>query len=152
MSQRIRRPAAVAAALASLAAAGCLAGCASPSATGATATPPAVVEQSAGHGMPRILLTQEAARRIGVHTEVVRDVDLNGTRQKVVPYAAVLYDANGDTYAYSNPENLVYVRVPLRIDHIDGDQAVLSDGPPGGTSLVTVGGTELLGSEFQVGE
>lgn len=152
MSQRIRRPAAVAAALAALAAAGCLAGCASPSATGAPAAPPAVVQQSAGHGLPRILLTQEAAHRIGVQTEVVHEVDLNGTRQKVVPYAAVLYDANGDTYAYSNPGNLVYVRVPLRIDHIDGDQAVLSDGPPDGTALVTVGATELLGSEFQVGE
>lgn len=152
MSQRIRQPAALAAVVASLAVAGCLAGCASPTATGSTAAPPAVVQRSAGHGMPRILLTQEAARRIGVHTEVVREADLNGTRQKVVPYAAVLYDANGDTYAYSNPESLVYVRVPLRIDHIDGDQAVLSDGPPDGTALVTVGGTELLGSEFQVGE
>ena len=36
------------------------------------------------------------------------------------------------------------------IDHVDGDNAVLRSGPPAGTSVVTVGGAELLGTEYVV--
>jgi hypothetical protein len=35
---------------------------------------------------------------------------------------------------------------------IDGDRAILSDGPAPGTEVVTVGAAELLGTEYEVGE
>lgn len=74
------------------------------------------------------------------------------SRRKVVPYAAVLYDAHGDTWVYTNPEPLIFVRHRISVDYIDGDLAVLSDGPPSGTAVVTVGAAELFGTEFEIGK
>jgi hypothetical protein len=70
-----------------------------------------------------------------------------GTR-KVVPHAAVLYDAKGKAWVYTNPESLVFVRHAVSVDYVDGDRVVLSDGPATGTAVVTVGAAELLGTEY----
>jgi hypothetical protein len=72
------------------------------------------------------------------------------TLHKVVPYAAVLYGVHGETWVYTNPEPLVYVRQPIVVDHIEGDVAVLSEGPQVGTAVVTVGASELFGTETGV--
>ncbi len=71
--------------------------------------------------------------------------------QMAVPYSAVLYDSNGNTWVYTNPEPLVFVRHPISIDYIKGDLAVLSEGLPAATAVVTVGVAELYGTEFEVG-
>lgn len=70
--------------------------------------------------------------------------------RKVVPYAAVLYGVNGETWVYTNPEPLVFVRSPITIDYIVGDLAVLSEGPEVGTAVVTLGAAELFGTETGV--
>lgn len=70
----------------------------------------------------------------------------------VIPFAAVLYNPDGSAFTYANPEPLVYVRTPLTLDYVSGDVAVLSAGPSAGTSVVVVGGSELLGSELGVGD
>ena len=70
---------------------------------------------------------------------------------KIVPYAAVLYDLLGDTWVYSQQEHLVYVRAPIVVDYIDGDLAVLSEGPPAGTAVVTAGASDLYGAETGIG-
>lgn len=72
------------------------------------------------------------------------------TTQMVVPYAAVLYGVHGETWVYTNPEPLVFVRQPIVIDFIDGDLAVLSEGPEIGTEIVTIGAAELYGAETGV--
>jgi len=69
-----------------------------------------------------------------------------GTR-KVVPHGALLYDAQGKTWVYTNPEPRVFVRHPISVDYIEGDRVVLSDGPASGTAVVTVGAAELFGTE-----
>lgn len=69
----------------------------------------------------------------------------------VVPYSAVLYDSHGETWVYTSPQPLVFVRHRIEIDHIEGNRAVLRTGPPVGTTVVTVGAAELLGTEFEVG-
>ena len=69
--------------------------------------------------------------------------------RKVVPSGAVLYDAQGKTWVYTNPEPLVYVRHPITVDYFDGDRVILSsDGPATGTTVVTVGAAELFGAEY----
>jgi hypothetical protein len=73
------------------------------------------------------------------------------TQQKVIPYAAVLYDLNGDEWVYTSPQPLVYVRAPIVVDYIDGDLAVLSEGPPADTEVVTAGASELFGAEAGIG-
>ena len=73
------------------------------------------------------------------------------TTKKIVPYSAVLYDVRGDTWVYTNPDPLVFVRHRVDIEHIDQEMAVLRDGPDIGTKIVIVGAAELLGAELGVG-
>jgi hypothetical protein len=75
----------------------------------------------------------------------------SGKLQKVIPYAAVIYDADGATWTYTNPEPLVFVRHAITVEYIEGDLAALKDGPDIGTAVVTVGAVELLGIEHNIG-
>jgi hypothetical protein len=71
--------------------------------------------------------------------------------QLVIPYGAVLYDAEGDTWAYTSPAPLTYVRESISVGRIEGDEAILSEGPAPGMEVVTVGVAELFGAETGVG-
>jgi len=73
-----------------------------------------------------------------------------GTQLKIVPYAAVIYDVNGKTWVYTNPEPLVFVRQSISVNYVEGDQAFLAEGPAAGTTVVTVGGSLLYGTEVGV--
>jgi hypothetical protein len=116
---------------------------------------PAKVEHLEETGLSRVILTAKAVERLDIKTALAGEVQVarspSGTYRKVVPYAAVLYDAHGDTWVYTNPEPQVYIRYQISVDYIDGDLAVLSDGPPAGTAVVTVGAAELFGTEFEIG-
>jgi hypothetical protein len=111
---------------------------------------PARVEHLDGAEPTRLTLTEDAAKRIDIQTATVRD-DTQVDRT-VVPYAAILYDTHGNTWVYTNPEPLIFVRSPVTVDNIEGDQAFLSAGPPSGTVVVTVGATELFGAESEFEE
>jgi hypothetical protein len=76
----------------------------------------------------------------------------SGKLQKVIPYAAVLYDPHGNTWTYTNPEPLVFVRHRIDIEFIEGDRAVLREGPAIGTTVVTAGAAELFGVENKFGQ
>jgi len=114
---------------------------------------PAHVEHIEGQEVSRITLTQRAAERLDIKTDMVRDVRAvrSGTMRKAVSYAAVLYDAKGNTWVYTNPDSQMFVRQRIVVDYIEGDMAVLTDGPPAGTKVVIVGAAELFGAEFEVG-
>jgi hypothetical protein len=109
----------------------------------------AMVEPIAGRDVAQVTLSQEAADRLDIATAPVTHD--RGART-TIPYAAVLYDPAGDTWTYTNTAPLTFVRAPIDVVRIDGDTAVLSDGPPPGTMVVTVGAAELLGTEYEVGE
>ena len=70
-----------------------------------------------------------------------------GKRRKVIPYSAVFYDKKGVSWTYVTRAPLQYMRERIRIDHIAGDLAVLSDGPALGTKIVTEGAAMLHGTE-----
>jgi hypothetical protein len=122
------------------------------SALSASEQPVAKVEPIAGTSFSKVTLSVDAEKRIGLRTDTVRNAAVKGVQRKVAPYAAVVYLAKGDTYAYSSPVPHEFVRVPLTIDFIDGDLAVLAEGPLAGTAVATVGVPELLGTEFKVGK
>jgi hypothetical protein len=113
---------------------------------------PAMVERLGQTGLSRVILTAQAVKRLGIQTALVSDAQVGGTVRKVVPYSAVFYDLNGATWVYTNPAPRTFVRAHITVDSIDGDLAVLSDGPPTGTTVVTVGASELYGTEFGVGQ
>jgi hypothetical protein len=113
---------------------------------------PAIVEKIEGTELNRVILTERAAQRLDVQTAPVREEQVNGTQRLVVPYAAVIYDLKGETWAYTSPEPLTFVRQPIKVDFIEGDMAVLSEGPAAGTLVATVGVAELYGADTGVGK
>jgi hypothetical protein len=104
------------------------------------------IEEQAS-GLKQLTLSERAAERLGVE---VAEVAGSGS-SLTVPYAAVIYDAQGKTWSYVNMAPLVYLREEIVIDRIDGDTAILSKGPAAGTSVVTTGSAELYGAETGVG-
>ena len=107
---------------------------------------PAKLEPIKGTDVQRVIFDAEAAKRTGLQTAPIRQ----DGRGKIMPYAALIYDAEGNAYAYTAPEPLTYVRQEIGIVRVDGDSVVLSDGPPVGAKVVTVGAAEVYGTEFEV--
>jgi hypothetical protein len=123
-----------------------LAGCGS-----APAEPPAAPEEAGvqGDNPLEVTVSAEAMERLGIETTQIAG-DSGGRTS--VPYAAILYDTNGGTWVYTNPTEHVFVRTPVKVDAITGDTAVIGNGPPVGTAVVTVGLAELYGAETGVGD
>lgn len=103
---------------------------------------PSKLEPIEGTDLSKVILTEKAAQRIGVET-----VSASGTS---VPYAAVIYDTEGNTWIYTSPEPLTFVREPIVIDRIEGDTAFLAESLPGELNVVTVGVIEIYGTETGV--
>lgn len=103
---------------------------------------PSRLEPAEGTDLSRVILTEKAAERLGIET-----VTASGNS---VPYAAVIYDIEGNTWVYTNPEPLTFVRAPIEIDHIEGDTAILLESLDSDWTVVTVGVSELYGTETGV--
>jgi hypothetical protein len=110
---------------------------------------PAKVTPIKGTDLSLVTLSADAAKRLGIATAQIAD---QGSGRKVIPYDAVIYAADGHTFTYTSPKPLSFVRAPITVQDIRGDKAVLSAGPPAGTSVVTVGSQELFGTEYEVEE
>ena len=119
----------------------------------ATGPEPARVVKVKGTSQSRLLLTQKAAERVGITTAPVGEIPGpgDGAVRKVVDYSALIYDADGNAFVYTNPEPLTFVRQPVTVDLIENDRVVFSDGPSVGTAVVTVGVPELFGIDAGVG-
>jgi hypothetical protein len=107
---------------------------------------PAKLEPIEGTDIQRVIFDAKGVKRVGLQTDAVRQ---NG-QEAVIPFGAVIYDAEGKAYVYTAPEPLTFVRQEIEIDRMDGNSVVLSDGPPAGTKIVTVGTAEVYGTEFEV--
>ena len=103
---------------------------------------PSTLKDIEGSDLKQVILTEKAAERLGVET-----VPVNG---QVVPYAAVIYDTEGHTWVYTNPEPLTFVRAPILIDRIEGDQAFLTEPLETDSPIVTIGVAEIYGAETGV--
>jgi len=103
---------------------------------------PSKLEPIEGSELSRVILTEKAAERLGIET-----VSASGNE---VPYAAVIYDIECNNCIYTNPAPLTYVRESIVIDRIEGDTAFLSEGLPSDLTVVTIGVSELYGTETGV--
>ncbi|MDI6777216.1 MAG: hypothetical protein QMD03_08300 [Syntrophales bacterium] len=100
-----------------------------------------------------ITLTAKAAERIGIETIKIKETLAGqGPLRKVIPYASVLYDPNGQTWVYTVRKPLIYLREPITIDSIEDEMAILSKGPEVGTTIVTIGIAMLYGVECGIGQ
>jgi hypothetical protein len=107
---------------------------------------PAELEPIKGTDVQRVIVDPEGVERAGIQTSPIRQ---NG-QGMVMPYSAVIFDAEGHTYTYTSPEPRTYVRQKIVIDRVEGDSVMLFDGPPAGTEVVTVGAAFVYGTEFEV--
>ncbi|HYI58286.1 MAG TPA: hypothetical protein VEX66_08970 [Microlunatus sp.] len=106
---------------------------------------PAELSSPGPQGVREVTLTEDAARRVGLQTS---RVTVEGA-DRVVPYAALIYDEQGDPWVYTVPEPLTYVRVSVMVkEEVDEDTMALSAGPPVGTEVVTRGVAEVYGAEL----
>ena len=116
---------------------------------------PAHVEHIEGSELSHLTLTEKAVERIGIKTTAVSEEMIAHSEAQlrmVVPYSAVIYDIQGRTWVYTNPEPLNFVRHEIKVDFVEGgSKAVLLEGPPVGTKVVIVGAAELYGTEYEVG-
>jgi hypothetical protein len=106
---------------------------------------PYTLEPVEGQEVLRVILEESAVERLGIETV---PVEQRGSRL-VVPYDSVYLDAHGDFWVYTNPEPNEFVRAPIDIVRESSTEAFLSEGPPVGTQVVTVGAPELYGSETE---
>ena len=111
---------------------------------------PFQLEPIDGTDIKRIILTEKAAERLDIQTSPVREEQVNGVNRKVVSYAAIIYDLQGQTWVYTIPVSLTFVRESVTVEYIEGDKAILVKGPSTGTEVVTVGLAELYGAETGV--
>jgi len=102
-----------------------------------------------GSDRMRLTLSEQAAERLGIVTEVVTEDPVSG--HLIIPYSALMYDASGLTWTYTSPEGLVFIRERVEVDSVDGDIARLTAGPEVDTLVVTIGAAELWGAETGVG-
>lgn len=130
-----------------------LTSCSRPATEPAKHAEPATVEQVHGSSIGRVTVTESAARRLGIQTAAVKagTPRPDGVPRSSVPVAAVLYDPQGGTWTYTQAEARTFVRHGITVDEMTGGEALLLEGPPVGTPVVTVGVAELLGVEYDVG-
>jgi hypothetical protein len=107
---------------------------------------PYQLEPIEGSDLNRVRLSAETAERIDLRTAEVR---ARG-RETFVAHEALIYSPEGGAFVYTMPESLTYVRAPIEVDRVVGGRVFLSDGPPPGAVVVTVGAAELLATEFEI--
>jgi membrane fusion protein, heavy metal efflux system len=71
---------------------------------------------------------------------------------RVIPWSAVIHDINGGTWVYEQTAPQTFVRRRVQVRFVQGDQAVLDEGPAAGMAVVTEGAMELFGTEFGFGK
>jgi hypothetical protein len=124
-----------------------LAACSEVETETATGYEPARLESVKGRDdLKRVTVTAEGARRIDLKTAEVKRLD----GRTAVPYAALIYDPEGNTYVYTSSAPLSFLRKEVEVQRIDADRVLLSEGPPVGTTVVTVGAAEIHGAELEI--
>jgi hypothetical protein len=111
-----------------------------------TYSPTSVTPVKGSDDIRQVTFTASAAQRADVRTASVRA----SGRLTSIPYAALIYNDEGNTYTYVSRKPLVYVRERIDVDRIVGDHVVLKHGPPAGAAVVTTGAAEVYSAEFGV--
>jgi hypothetical protein len=107
---------------------------------------PYSLEPVKGTDLNRVKLSDKVAKRIDVQTVKVR----RDGKWKRVPHEALIYNPEGKVFVYTKPKAETYVRAPVKVARVVGNEVVLSAGPPAGTLIVTVGAAELLATEYEI--
>ena len=145
---RLRRSVALPIVIAVAALAGCH-GATSSAASGDGGGPPpsARMERTGPNGALSVVLTRLGAQRAGIATAAAGTASQG---RAVVPDSALLYQPDGSSVIYAMTAPLTYTLAAVGVASIQGSQVYLTGLKPG-TTVVTVGGEELLGVQDGVG-
>ena len=114
---------------------------------------PVVVEKIDGSEINRVTMTEKALERIALKTDTVREQQVSRSKSPriVVPHSSLIYDPKGQTWIYTSPQPRVFVKHKVDVEYVDGDLAVLNEGPPAGTVVVSTAAAEVYGADSGVG-
>jgi hypothetical protein len=107
---------------------------------------PATLGSADAAGVKTVTFTDDAARRVRLQISPV----VAGGRGVTVDYAALIYDKKGQSWVYTVPRSLTFVRMKVTVDRIEEDRATLSVGPAPGVQVVTTGAAEVYGAELDI--
>ena len=110
-------------------------------------TRPAQITAIEGSKVKQLVLTEKAAQRLDIQTGSMAE----GSGKLTAPYSSVVYDSDGGTWVYTVSKPLTFIRHRIVVETIKGNLAYLKNGPPSGTSVVTIGVAELYGAEKGLG-
>jgi hypothetical protein len=113
-----------------------------------SANKPHRVEAISGSPLKKITLTEKAAQRLDIKTVEVRQ---DSAGRKILPYSAIIYHKDGSSWVYTTVEPLTYVRQKVAVDGVEGNDAMVKEGPAVGVKVVATGVAELYGAEMGVG-
>ena len=106
-----------------------------------------------GSDIATVILSERAIERLDLTTDKVREINKPDQVEpiKVVPYSSILYFPKGETWVYRSTGDRSFKRFKVVVDYIEGDKAILKEGPEIGTIIVDQAVAELYGSEFELG-
>lgn len=90
-------------------------------------------DQSALRPMQRVSVT------LNTHSKSIKAL--------MIPWSAVVFDINGGSWVYTQQSKNLYARKRVFLDHVSGNQAIISEGPDEGSKVVVNGALELFGVE-----
>ena len=108
---------------------------------------PATLGPPDAAGVRTVTFTDDAARRVRLQTSPA----VASGQGVVVDYAALIYDKKGQSWVYTVPQPLTFVRVKVTVDRIEQNRVRLSVGPAPGVQVVTTGAAEVYGAELDIG-
>jgi hypothetical protein len=109
--------------------------------------PSARMERTGPNGALSVVLTRLGAQRAGIATAAAGTASQG---RAVVPDSALLYQPDGSSVIYAVTGPLTYTLATVGVASIQGSQVYVTGLTPG-TTVVTVGGEELLGVQDGVG-
>jgi hypothetical protein len=107
---------------------------------------PATLGSADAAGVKTVTFTDDAAHRVRLQTSPA----VASGRRVAVDYAALIYDKKGQSWVYTVPQPLTFVRTKVTVDQIEGNRATLSVGPAPGVQVVTTGAAEVYGAELDI--
>ena len=113
--------------------------------------PPAADPLSSTADLYYTITNEDGRFRPGERVSVAIPMNTD-TESLVVPVNAILYDIYGNTWVYTQVDDLQFRRARVIVQRTTDEFAILKDGLPDGTSVVVDGAAELFGTEFGTGK
>lgn len=88
-------------------------------------------------------LTFKPAQRVSVTLNNLG----NSSKTLTIPWSAIVFDVYGGSWVYTQKSKNTYERNRVFLNHVSGNNAVLSEGPSEGSQIVVNGALELFGVE-----